>query len=144
MLSRTVRRGFVQSRHVRPFQTSATRPLPSKYDQDKDSINTTSNEYSKSSGDGQAAEEGTAFDPNQTSPESQHESARQESGSNSDNPLNVSPANHDISRTNADKQQHQAQGSKDETGGGSGRSRSSGGGSPQKSGGGQSGGGGSG
>ncbi|KAM3415238.1 hypothetical protein BST61_g8769 [Cercospora zeina] len=127
MLSRTVRRGFVPSRHVRSFQTSTTRPWPSKYDQDKDSINTTSNEYSKSAGDGQAAGGGAAFDPKQTSPESQHESARQESGSNSDNPLN-----------------HQAQGSKDETGGGSGRSRSSGGGSPAKSGGGQSGGGGSG
>ncbi|KAF2209241.1 hypothetical protein CERZMDRAFT_91374 [Cercospora zeae-maydis SCOH1-5] len=88
MLSRTVRRGFVSGRHVRSFQTGTTRAWPTKYDQDKDSINTTSNEYSKSAGDGQAAGEGTAFDPTQTSPESQHESARQESGS-------VSKAQHD-------------------------------------------------
>ncbi|KAI5369818.1 hypothetical protein Slin15195_G006960 [Septoria linicola] len=141
MLPRTVRRGFVSSRYIRQHQTSVSRFSPSKYDQDKDSINTTSNEYSKSAGDGQAAAEDTAFDPSKTSPESQHESARQESGSNSDNPLNVSPANHDISHTNADKQQHQPQGSKDETGGGSSRSRTSGGGSPAKSGGGSSGGG---
>lgn len=55
--------------------------------------------------------------------------------------MNASPANHEISHTDADKQRGQPQGSKDETGSGSGRQRTSGGGSPTKSGGGQSGGG---
>lgn len=37
--------------------------------QDKDSINTDSNEYSKSGGDKAAAHSDTAFDPNETRPE---------------------------------------------------------------------------
>lgn len=160
MFPRTIRRSFIPQRCIRQFQSSALRPMPSKAGQDKDSIDTTSNEYSKSGGDGQAAGEAAAFDPNTTRPETEME----ESGNGSvslhfvytwprmyewlmcceqdgKNPLNASPANHEISHTNTEGQQGKAQGSKDETGSGSGRQRTSGGGGPTKSGGGQSGGG---
>lgn len=44
-------------------------------------MNVESNEYSKSGGDeAAAATEKAAFDPSKTSPEEEHETARQESG----------------------------------------------------------------
>lgn len=44
---------------------------------DKDAVNPTSSEYSKSGGDQQAAHEDVAFDPETTSPETQHDKASQ-------------------------------------------------------------------
>lgn len=83
MFPRTIRRSFVSQRQqlvIRQFQTSPLRSLASKAGQDKDSIDTTSNEYSKSGGDDQAAQESAAFDPSKTSPESESQSAAEESG----------------------------------------------------------------
>lgn len=83
MFPRTIRRSFVSQRQqlvIRQFQTSPLRSLASKAGQDKDSIDTTSNEYSKSGGDNQAAQESAAFDPSKTSPESESQSAAEESG----------------------------------------------------------------
>lgn len=90
MLPSTLRRSFLRpqchaSRYAlatRHYQTTSGRLYAYKDDQDKDSLNPHSTEYSKSGGDQAAAEatENAAFDPSKTSPESQHESARQESG----------------------------------------------------------------
>ncbi|EME48339.1 hypothetical protein DOTSEDRAFT_120969 [Dothistroma septosporum NZE10] len=126
---------------TRTFTTTSLRCNDKENLMNKDSINTDSREYSKTGGDSSAATEDAAFDPQQTSPEEQHESAKRESGG-SNNPLNVSPANKEISDPN-DANKGGATGSPSETGSGSGsgRERSSGGGSPKKSGGGKSGGG---
>ncbi|CAK4032354.1 Hypothetical predicted protein [Lecanosticta acicola] len=126
----------------RAFTTFPRQSFATKYDQDKDSINPESNEYSKSGGDGAAAQatEKAAFDPKQTSPEEEEQMASREAGGESNNPLNVSPANTAISQPRG-QQEGGAQGSEGETGGRSGRARTSGGGSPAKSGGGKSGGG---
>ena len=60
---------------------------------DKDAINTSSNEYAKTgAGDGAAAHTSKAFDPGDTSPESQHEGVKGEAGDA--NPVEVSPGNH--------------------------------------------------
>lgn len=78
MLPRTIRRSFVQQRYVRQYQSSALRAASKPEDMmDKDKIDTTSNEYSQSGGDGQAAGESTAFDPKTTRPEGE----MQQSGS---------------------------------------------------------------
>ncbi|KAF7191321.1 hypothetical protein HII31_07344 [Pseudocercospora fuligena] len=143
MLPSTMRRSFLHPRigasryalATRQYQTTSRRLYAYKDDQDKDSLNPHSTEYSKSGGDqAAAATENAAFDPSKTSPEEQHESARQETGGDSNNPLNVSPANHDISQPRG-AQEGGAQGSAGETGSGSSRQRTSGGGSPKKSGG---------
>lgn len=60
-------------RQCRTMHNTAFRRQEDKKDDlmDKDSMNTTSTEYSKSGGDQQASQDGTAFDPSKTSPESQ-------------------------------------------------------------------------
>lgn len=71
----------------RPVARVITRPLSTTYQlqarkdaQDKDSLKPEPNEYSKSGSDDEAARvEKTAFDPNKTSPEEQHDSAGRES-----------------------------------------------------------------
>ncbi|KAK4635354.1 hypothetical protein CLAFUW4_02279 [Fulvia fulva] len=126
---------------TRSFTSTSIRPNDKQNMMDKDSINTDSREYSKTGGDDStAATEDAAFNPNKTSPEEEHATASRESGGESNNPLNVSPANKEISDPN-NQQKGGATGSPSETGQGGGRERSSGGGSPKKSGGGKSGGG---
>ncbi|KAK5123551.1 hypothetical protein LTR85_002589 [Meristemomyces frigidus] len=144
MFARTVRRSFAArptqpSRQLvapRHFQTSS-RQLARKDAQDKDDLKPEPNEYSKSGSDDQAAAvEDTAFDPKQTSPEEQHDSAGAESGSKGSNPLNVSPANQEVSKPRGGTEGGH-EGSAAESGqGNSDRSRTSGGGSAPKSGGG--------
>ncbi|KAH9831914.1 hypothetical protein Tdes44962_MAKER08860 [Teratosphaeria destructans] len=110
----------------------------------KDDLKPEPNEYSKSASDDQAARvEKTAFDPNQTSPESQEASAGQEGAEKgkSNNPLDASPANHELSHVN-DAKKGQPEGSPSESPGHEGgRARTSGGGGAPKSGGGKYGGG---
>lgn len=85
---------------IQPRFLSTSRPLFLQKDaQDKDSIQTTSNEYSKSGSDDAAAHTDAAFDPKQTSPEAAEASAEQEAGGK-DNSLNVSPGNHEVSHAN--------------------------------------------
>ena len=92
---------------------------------DKDSIKTTSNEYSKSGSDDEAAHTDAAFDPKQTSPEAAEASAEKEAGGK-DNSLNASPGNHEISHANDPEVGGASQGTND---------KASGAGSPNKQGG---------
>ena len=113
-----------------PRFISSTRPTFAKKDaQDKDSIDTSSNEYSKSGSDNAAAHTDAAFDPRKTSPEASEASAENEAGSK-DNSLNVSPGNHEVSHSNDPEIGGASQGTND---------KASGAGSPNKQGGGSSG-----
>ncbi|KAI9847512.1 MAG: hypothetical protein M1837_002413 [Sclerophora amabilis] len=112
---------------ARTFHRTVTAPWPRKDSQDKDSINTEATEYSKSGTDDQAAQQDSAaFDPSLTAPESQKERAGEgdEPGAN---PLDVSPANPEVSKTRGDKEGGAENGAR-------GRERTSGGGSPKKNG----------
>ena len=81
MLTRTLRRSLVtpRTRFTSPRQplcfSTSTRQLAAKDSMDKDSVKPEPNEYSKSGSDDGAALEDTAFDPSQTSPEQQRDSA---------------------------------------------------------------------
>ncbi|KAJ4371866.1 hypothetical protein N0V86_008420 [Didymella sp. IMI 355093] len=121
-----------RTQSVQPRFLSTSRPLfAQKGAEDKDSIKTTSNEYSKSGSDDAAAHSDAAFDPNQTSPEAAEATAEKEAGG-ADNALNVSPGNHEVSHANDPQIGGASQGTND---------KSSGAGSPNKQGGGSSGGG---
>jgi len=116
---------------VRPFHLQTAYNLPRKGAEDKDSINREPTEYSKSGTDDQAAaQEEAAFDPNDTNPESEKKTAGEGNDGRS-NPLDVSPANPEVS-----KQQSPTEGgaekSSSESGAASDRGRTSGGGSPNK------------
>ncbi|KAF3034113.1 hypothetical protein E8E11_001992 [Didymella keratinophila] len=126
-LARATRTQFIQPRFL-----STSRPLfAQKGAEDKDSLKTTSNEYSKSGSDDAAAHTDAAFDPNQTSPEAAEASAQKEAGG-ADNSLNVSPGNHEVSHANDPEIGGASQGTND---------KASGAGRPNKQGGGSSGGG---
>jgi len=110
---------------VRHLHRATPLSYPRKDDQDKDSINTESTEYSKSGSDAAAAGvEEAAFDPKKTSPEDEKKTADKESGDDP-NPLDVSPANADVSKPRGSTEG----GAQDS---GAGREKSSGGGSPTK------------
>ncbi|KAF2718009.1 hypothetical protein K431DRAFT_288057 [Polychaeton citri CBS 116435] len=121
---------------IRPLHQSAF--LRARKDsQDKDSMVVEPNEVSKSASDSAAAAatEDTAFSPNETRPEEQHSKAGKEAANQGqeNNPLDVSPANHDVSQPRH-PQEGGAEGSPSETGEGSQKSSSSGGGSAPKGG----------
>ncbi|KAL1649552.1 hypothetical protein SLS58_001609 [Diplodia intermedia] len=108
---------------------------------ERDRLNPSSTEYSKSGSDDDAAKMGdAAFNPNKTSPEEAVGSADQESGEGP-NPLDVSPGNHEVS-SSKDPQQGGPDRSPSESGEPSSRARSSSRGSPKKHGDGKTGGGG--
>jgi hypothetical protein len=68
-------------RRSRDLHTTFGASYPRKDSQDKDDLNPRRSEYSQSgTDDAAAATEKTAFDPSQTSPEEQEQSAEQESG----------------------------------------------------------------
>ncbi|KAK4901667.1 hypothetical protein LTR27_001439 [Elasticomyces elasticus] len=142
--SLAVRPAHASSRHAfvtRPFHVS-TQQAARKDAMDKDSLKPEPNEYSKSgSDDAAAAVDDAAFDPSKTSPEEEHKSAEAQSGSPSDNPLEVSPANQEVSKPKEQAQGETEASSAESSGGPSDRRRTSGGGSPPKSGGGKHGGG---
>ncbi|KAI4238795.1 MAG: hypothetical protein L6R40_005650 [Gallowayella cf. fulva] len=122
---------------------------PRKDSQDKDSISTEATEYSKSgTDDASARHEDTAFDPGVTDPGDQKDKVGNKTGvsapvrlrplcwlltnsQESDNPLEVSPANHDISQPRGE-QEGGSENSSASSGTTSGRERSSGGGSTKK------------
>ncbi|KAF7891811.1 hypothetical protein EAF00_008113 [Botryotinia globosa] len=87
---------------IRSFTNTPTSLLPRKDSQHKDSIDTTATEYSKSGSDDAAArEESAAFDPSITSPESE----KSEAGKGGDgNPLDVSPANQEVSKPRGEQE----------------------------------------
>ncbi|THX89561.1 hypothetical protein D6D05_01144 [Aureobasidium pullulans] len=123
----------------RPIARVISRPLSYTYQlqarkdvQDKDSLKPEPNEYSKSGSDDEAARvEDTAFNPNKTTPEEQHDSAESESGKAS-NPLNVSPANQEVSKPRGATEGGHEGSAASSSDSPSDRSRSSGGGSPTK------------
>jgi hypothetical protein len=104
------------------YFTSTPTSLAQKDTMDKDSIKTTSNEYSKSGSDDDAAHSGAAFDASNTSPEGENKAAEKEGGGNS---LDVSPSNPEVSK---------GRGAQEGGPSNSPRDKSSGGGSPQKGG----------
>ncbi|KAI9735164.1 MAG: hypothetical protein M1834_001752 [Cirrosporium novae-zelandiae] len=84
----------------RALHTTATCSYPRKDSQSKDSLKTETTEYTQSStsGDQEAAHQKPAFDPSQTSPEEQLDTAGKEKPKKGEvNPLEASPANKDIS-----------------------------------------------
>ncbi|KAF2635569.1 hypothetical protein P280DRAFT_411255 [Massarina eburnea CBS 473.64] len=81
--------------HPRTLSTTPISFYPRKDSQDKDSINTSSNEYSKSGSDDAAATSQAAFDSSTTSPEKAERTAEAEQDGNS---LNVSPGNPEVSK----------------------------------------------
>ncbi|ERF76531.1 hypothetical protein EPUS_09012 [Endocarpon pusillum Z07020] len=93
------------SRQHRNFTTSASILNPNDADKksslmDRDSINTESNEYSKTGSDDSAAgHEDPAFQPGNNDPESQLEDSGPGDGRD---PLKVSPANHEVSQPKMD------------------------------------------
>ncbi|KAK0650691.1 hypothetical protein DIS24_g6562 [Lasiodiplodia hormozganensis] len=108
---------------------------------ERDRLNPTSTEYSKTGSDDAAAHmDDAAFNPNKTRPEEEVGSAERESGEGP-NPLNVSPGNRDVSATKDPKQSGPDR-SPSESGEASSRARTSSRGSPAKHGGGKTGGGG--
>ncbi|KZF21096.1 hypothetical protein L228DRAFT_284168 [Xylona heveae TC161] len=117
---------------VRGLSQSQTQSLSSsailsarKDAQDKDSLKPEPTEYSKSGSDAQAAQtEEAAFDPQKTSPETEKGTAGSEA--NDSNPLEVSPANQEVS-----KPRGSTEGGPEGSAPG-GRERASGGGSPKK------------
>ena len=109
----------------RPFSQTSLSPYPRKDSQDRESIDTEATEYSKSgTDDGAARQEEAAFDPNNTDPEQEKKVAGE--GQGEGNPLDVSPANPDVSQ-----QRGKTEGGAENSGN---ERRSSGGGSPKKSG----------
>ncbi|KAI9650809.1 hypothetical protein NHQ30_000842 [Ciborinia camelliae] len=90
---------------TRNFSSTPPPQSPRKDSQHKDSINTEATEYSKSGTDDAAArEEEVAFDPSVTSPEMERKRAGKgkgkggKGGEGKANPLDVSPANTEVSR----------------------------------------------
>ncbi|KAK5013915.1 hypothetical protein LTR16_004089 [Cryomyces antarcticus] len=118
----------------RSFHSSRRALYPSKDSQDKDSVVPKSTEYSKSGSDDASAATDAAFDPSTTRPEQEQKQAEGASGGASVNPLEVSPANQEVSKPRGE-QEGGAGASKAESGQSSGREGASGGGSPTKNGG---------
>ncbi|MCJ1282407.1 hypothetical protein MMC26_001730 [Xylographa opegraphella] len=114
------------SHPAHPFSTTSRSLYPRADSQHKDSMNTEAQEYAKSGTDVDAAnQDNAAFDPSKTDPTEQKEEAGKGKGDSS-NPLEVSPANPEVS-----KQRPEQEGGAEQAAG-SGRERSSGGGSPAK------------
>ncbi|PQE17705.1 hypothetical protein CJF31_00005412 [Rutstroemia sp. NJR-2017a BVV2] len=113
--------------------------LPRKGAQDKDSIDRSPTEYTRSgTDDGAVSEQKAAFDPSMTSPEAEREEAgkgpRKSEEPEGENPLDVSPANPEVSKpkgtgnSGAERSKGEESGAYTGTGGG----RGSGFGSPNK------------
>ncbi|OQO11170.1 hypothetical protein B0A48_05426 [Cryoendolithus antarcticus] len=101
-------------RTTRPISQSA-RLAAHKDAQDKDSMKIEPNENTKSGSDpGAAAVEDAAFSRDKTRPEQQHAAAEKESGKDG-NPLDVSPANQDVSKAR-DPQEGGSEGSASQAG----------------------------
>ncbi|KAL8735877.1 MAG: hypothetical protein Q9181_002626 [Wetmoreana brouardii] len=114
-----------------PYLTRHLITQQQKDSQSKDSLAPEATEYSKSgTDDASARHEDTAFDPDTTDPGQQKDKVEDSTGA-SDNPLEVSPANHEISQPNSNTEGG-AENSSASSGTTSDRERASGGGSPKK------------
>jgi len=76
---------------VRTFTQTPLARYPRKDSQDKDSIDASATEYSKSGTDDSAAHKSSAFDPSDTDPQSEKDNAEGSA-------LDVSPANPSVSK----------------------------------------------
>jgi len=111
---------------LRPLSQTSFARYPRKDSQDKDSINTEATEYSKSgTDDASARQEEASFDPSTTDPQQELDQAGE---GNEGNPLDVSPANPQVS-----KQRGETEGGAQNSGGDGQKSGSSHG-SPPKNG----------
>lgn len=118
----------------RQFSQSLFFALPKKDSQNKDSINTEATEYSKSATDDEGArQEDAAFNPDITDPQEQKDKAGEGTGGGTDtnNPLDVSPANPEVSKQRGETEGG-AENSSSSSDTESDRKRSSGGSSPSK------------
>ncbi|KAI1343145.1 hypothetical protein F5Y15DRAFT_278486 [Xylariaceae sp. FL0016] len=104
---------------IRRLHTSSAVRAPYKDDQDREALNPKAQEYAKSgSDDAAAANEDAAFNPNKTSPEAAKRTAGQ---GNDGNPLETSPANKDVAKGGAGKEEDRPHGGQTkQSGGGSG------------------------
>ncbi|KAL9606124.1 MAG: hypothetical protein Q9179_000694 [Wetmoreana sp. 5 TL-2023] len=119
------------SSSLRLLSQSTCLSYPRKDSQSKDSLAPEATEYSKSgTDDASAHHKDTAFDPDTTDPGHQKDKVEESTGA-SDNPLEVSPANHEISQPNSNTEGG-AENSSASSGTTSDRERASGGGSPKK------------
>ncbi|KAL8905061.1 MAG: hypothetical protein Q9207_002876 [Kuettlingeria erythrocarpa] len=115
----------------RLFSQSPCIRYPRKDSQHKDSISAEATEYSKSGTDDESArQEDIAFDPSTTDPGEQKDEVEERTGA-SGNPLEVSPANHDVSKPRSNTEGG-AEASSSSSNGTSARERASGGGSAPK------------
>ena len=119
------RLGLFATTSVATFRThhqTAILRQPYKDDQDRESLKPRAQESSKSTSDEDAAHDDAAFDPNQTKPETAKDKGSQKPDGS---PLEVSPANQDVSKPKA--------GAKEMMGGGdtSDKKKRSGGGSSE-------------
>lgn len=82
-----------------PFSTTANTKKEGDYGLlDRETLNPERSETAKSGTDGEVAKHPSAFDPSNTSPEAEHEAtARESRQEGKDDPLNMSPANKDVS-----------------------------------------------
>ncbi|KAE8453439.1 hypothetical protein EG329_010300 [Mollisiaceae sp. DMI_Dod_QoI] len=87
---------------IRPFSQILPATYPRKDSQDKDSINTEATEYSKSGTDDESArQEQAAFDGNTTDPGKEKDIAGE---GEPENPLEVSPANPEVSKPRGEQE----------------------------------------
>lgn len=108
--------------HVQPYTTSPRLSFPRKGAEDRNDINTDATEYSKSGTDDFAAHQtDAAYDPAKTDPQDEKDTAGEGTEAN---PLDVSPANPDVSQ-----QRHPSEGGAEK---GPDKSTGSGRGSPKK------------
>ncbi|KAK2754298.1 hypothetical protein FQN54_007178 [Arachnomyces sp. PD_36] len=91
------------TQHHRSFTTTSTRPSHRRMhlDDDRCSINTERSEYTNSGTDNEVASQRSAFDPKNIDPTTEQEASGAEVLEAGDigNPLEVSPANREVSRT---------------------------------------------
>ncbi|CAG8983928.1 hypothetical protein HYALB_00006895 [Hymenoscyphus albidus] len=97
------------SSSVRTLTTSTPLSFPRKGNEDRESMNTDSDEYTKSGTDDLSAkQEEAAFDPKATKPETERKIAGESKGDKKDegkgNPLDVSPANREVSQQRGEQE----------------------------------------
>jgi len=111
-------------RSLRPFSQTPLPRFPRKGSEDRNDIDTEATEYSKSgTDDASARQEKASFDPKTTDPEKEKKVAGE--GEGAGNPLEVSPANPEVSKPRGETEGGAEHG---------GNNKQSGGGSPNKAG----------
>lgn len=115
----------------RPLHTGSALGRPYKDDMDRESLKPKPHEYTGSGTDEQTAQNpDAAFNPNKTSPEEERRAAGADGSGQ--NPLDVSPADHDLAKGGQGKMEDKPQqGSKNRSSGGASAPKAGGGGKGQ-------------